>query len=155
MDGAIGPVARGARGTCLRGLPLACRTAVRGVDRISGHGSANHPGLLARGARCAARRDGARCARGDPGSPRGTRSHPSQRSLSHSSCPVRAARGAAFLTMSVLDRFLRYVAIDTRADENSTTCPSTPGQLTLLRLLADELRAIGLSDVALDANGYL
>jgi tripeptide aminopeptidase len=57
--------------------------------------------------------------------------------------------------MSVLDRFLRYAAIDTRADENSTTCPSTPGQLTLLRLLADELRAIGLSDVALDANGYL
>jgi tripeptide aminopeptidase len=57
--------------------------------------------------------------------------------------------------MSVLDRFLRYVAIDTRADEASTTCPSTPGQLTLLRLLADELRALGLSDVVLDANGYL
>jgi tripeptide aminopeptidase len=57
--------------------------------------------------------------------------------------------------MSVLDRFLRYVAIDTRADDASTTCPTTPGQLTLLRLLADELRALPLADVELDANGYL
>ena len=57
--------------------------------------------------------------------------------------------------MSVLDRFLRYVQIDTRADESSTTCPTTPGQLTLQRLLADELTELGLSDVSLDANGYL
>ena len=57
--------------------------------------------------------------------------------------------------MPVLDRFLRYVAIDTRSAEDSTTCPSTPGQLVLLRLLADELRALGLSDVELDGNGYL
>jgi tripeptide aminopeptidase len=57
--------------------------------------------------------------------------------------------------MSVLDRFLRYVVIDTRADESSPSCPSTPGQLTLQRLLADDLRAIGLTDVVLDANGYL
>jgi tripeptide aminopeptidase len=57
--------------------------------------------------------------------------------------------------MSVLERFLRYVRIDTRADDSSTTCPSTPGQLTLQRMLADELREIGLADVDLDANGYL
>jgi tripeptide aminopeptidase len=57
--------------------------------------------------------------------------------------------------MTVLDRFLRYVQIDTRADEGSTSCPSTPGQLTLQRMLADELRAIGLPDVLLDENGYL
>ena len=57
--------------------------------------------------------------------------------------------------MSVLDRFLRYVQIDTRADDASTTCPSTPGQLTLQRLLAAELEAIGLTDVVLDENGYL
>ncbi len=57
--------------------------------------------------------------------------------------------------MSVLERFLRYVAIDTRADESSTTCPSTPGQLVLLKMLADEARTLGLSDVDLDANGYL
>jgi len=57
--------------------------------------------------------------------------------------------------MNVLDRFLRYVRIDTRADEASASCPSTPGQLVLQRLLEGELRAIGLADVELDANGYL
>ena len=57
--------------------------------------------------------------------------------------------------MPVLDRFLRYVRIDTRADEASTTCPSTPGQMTLQRLLAAELEEIGLSDVTLDEHGYL
>jgi tripeptide aminopeptidase len=57
--------------------------------------------------------------------------------------------------MSVLDRFLRYVTIDTRADESSTTCPSAPGQLVLQQMLADELRAIGVADVEVDGNGYL
>ena len=57
--------------------------------------------------------------------------------------------------MTALDRFLRYVAIDTRADETSTTCPSTPGQLVLQRLLAEELHAIGIADAEVDANGYL
>jgi tripeptide aminopeptidase len=57
--------------------------------------------------------------------------------------------------MPVLDRFLRYAAIDTRADEASRTCPSTPGQLVLLRLLAAELRGLGLADVTLDDNGYV
>ena len=57
--------------------------------------------------------------------------------------------------MTVLDRFLRYVRIDTRADESSSSCPTTPGQLTLSRFLADDLREIGLRDVDLDANGYL
>ena len=57
--------------------------------------------------------------------------------------------------MSVLDRFLRYVTIDTRADEAATACPSTPGQLVLQRLLEAELREIGLHDVVLDEHGYL
>ena len=57
--------------------------------------------------------------------------------------------------MPALDRFLRYVRIDTRADERSTTCPSTPGQLELQRLLAEELREIRLRDVDVDSNGYL
>jgi tripeptide aminopeptidase len=57
--------------------------------------------------------------------------------------------------MSVLDRFLRYVQVDTRADDSSTACPSTPGQLMLQRLLAGELRELGLSDVTLDEHGYL
>ncbi len=45
--------------------------------------------------------------------------------------------------------------IDTRADDSSTACPSTPGQLVLQRMLAGELREIGLSDVTLDESGYL
>ena len=54
-----------------------------------------------------------------------------------------------------LERFLRYVTIDTRADDASPTSPSTPGQLVLMELLASELRALGLQDVVLDAHGYL
>jgi tripeptide aminopeptidase len=57
--------------------------------------------------------------------------------------------------MSVLERFLRYVQVDTRADESSTACPTTAGQMVLQRQLADELRAIGLADVDLDDHGYL
>src|SRR3954447_16061372 len=57
--------------------------------------------------------------------------------------------------MSVLERFLRYVRIDTRADERSSSCPSSPGQLELQHVLAGELRAIGLPDVEGDAHGYL
>ena len=57
--------------------------------------------------------------------------------------------------MTVLDRFLRYVQVDTRADERSTSYPSTPGQLVLLRELADELRSLGLHDVTMDEYGYV
>ena len=57
--------------------------------------------------------------------------------------------------MTVLDRFLRYVRIDTRADDASTSCPTTPGQLVLQQTLAAELREMGLTDVELDDNGYL
>ena len=56
---------------------------------------------------------------------------------------------------SALERFLRYVTIDTRADESSTSCPSTPGQLVLMQVLASELRALGLGDVSVDEHGYL
>ena len=56
---------------------------------------------------------------------------------------------------SALERFLRYVAIDTRADESSTTCPSTPGQLELARLLVSELHDLGVADAAMDGNGYV
>ena len=57
--------------------------------------------------------------------------------------------------MSVLDRFLRYVQIDTQSDEGSTTYPSTAKQLVLLRALVDELRQIGLTDAAIDEYGYV
>src|SRR5512147_2656520 len=56
---------------------------------------------------------------------------------------------------SALERFLRYVTIDTRSDEHSTTCPSTPGQLVLLRVLVAELRELGLADADIDEHGYV
>ncbi len=56
---------------------------------------------------------------------------------------------------SALERFLRYVVIDTRSDDSSTACPSTPGQLELGRLLVTELSALGLADATVDANGYV
>jgi len=56
---------------------------------------------------------------------------------------------------TVLDRFLRYVQYDTRSDDGSTSVPSTPGQLAFQRDLVAELRAIGLTDADVDANGYV
>jgi tripeptide aminopeptidase len=56
---------------------------------------------------------------------------------------------------SALQRFLRYVTFDTRSDEQSSTFPSTPGQLVLLRVLSDELKALGLPDVVMDEYGYV
>src|SRR5947208_1511644 len=55
----------------------------------------------------------------------------------------------------VLDRFLRYVRYDTQSDERSTSFPSTEKQLVLLRARVDELRGIGLADVAIDEYGYV
>jgi tripeptide aminopeptidase len=47
---------------------------------------------------------------------------------------------------SLLDRFLRYVRVETQSDEKSTTYPSTPGQLVLGKMLCDELIGMGLAD---------
>lgn len=55
----------------------------------------------------------------------------------------------------LLDRFQRYVRIETRSDETSPTTPSTPGQWDLLRLLEHDLRELGARDVTIDAHGYV
>ncbi|MEO8274974.1 MAG: peptidase T [Thermoanaerobaculia bacterium] len=55
----------------------------------------------------------------------------------------------------VLERFLRYVRIDTQSEEKSTTYPSTEKQFDLLRPLVGELQAIGLVDAAIDEWGYV
>ncbi len=55
---------------------------------------------------------------------------------------------------SLLDRFLRYVSVDTQSDENSQTQPSTAKQLNLLGMLRDELVAMGVEAV-LDEYGYV
>ena len=59
------------------------------------------------------------------------------------------------MTSPVLERFLRYVQVDTQADESSTTYPSTEKQLVLQRMLVDELKSIGLADAAMDEYGYV
>jgi len=56
---------------------------------------------------------------------------------------------------SALRRFLKYVTYDTRSDEQSTTFPSTPGQLVLLRELVSELQTLGLRDATIDEYGYV
>lgn len=56
---------------------------------------------------------------------------------------------------SLLDRFCRYVRIDTMAVEGAGTYPSSPGQLELSRLLATELRALGIADAAMDEHGIV
>ncbi len=55
----------------------------------------------------------------------------------------------------LLDRFLRYVRIDTQSKRDRDRSPSTPGQLELSRLLVEELKGAGLEDAALDDNGYV
>jgi tripeptide aminopeptidase len=55
----------------------------------------------------------------------------------------------------LVERFIRYAKINTRSDENSKACPSTPGQLELGRMLAEEMKEIGLQDISVDENGYV
>ena len=55
----------------------------------------------------------------------------------------------------MLERFLRYVRIDTQSEEGASTYPSTAKQLDLSRILAEELREIGLDDVELNGFGYV
>ena len=57
--------------------------------------------------------------------------------------------------MTITDRFLRYAAFDTQSDEAARTMPSTPGQMRFAESLVHELKALGLHDVSLDANGYV
>lgn len=62
---------------------------------------------------------------------------------------------AGILRREVVERFCRYVRINTASSEQSTTNPSTPAQLELARLLEAELLDLGLSAVTLDEFGYL
>lgn len=56
---------------------------------------------------------------------------------------------------TVLERFLRYVQIDTQSDPNSLSFPSTEKQHHLSALLAAELKALGVSEVEHDEYGYV
>jgi tripeptide aminopeptidase len=56
---------------------------------------------------------------------------------------------------NVIERFLRYIQIDTQSDINSESCPSTAKQFDLARMLKEELDSFHLQDVSLDENGYV
>ena len=56
---------------------------------------------------------------------------------------------------SVIERFLKYVSFNTRADEDSETCPSTPGQRVLGAALVEEMLAMGIADAHMDDDGYI
>ena len=55
----------------------------------------------------------------------------------------------------VLERFLKYISIDTQSDEDSETCPSSAKQFVLAKLIVEELTQIGLTDISLDENCYI
>ena len=62
---------------------------------------------------------------------------------------------AESLSGEALERFQRYVRVDTQARRERTGSPSTPGQLELGRMLVAELAEIGIADAGLDENGYV
>ena len=55
---------------------------------------------------------------------------------------------------NILDRFLRYVSVDTKADPESDSQPSAARELDLLKILRDELLAMGV-EATLDEYGYV
>lgn len=59
------------------------------------------------------------------------------------------------MKQEILERFTKYVRVDTQSNDDNDTCPSTPGQLALARMLAEELQAIGMQEVTMDGNGYV
>ncbi|MFM1525353.1 MULTISPECIES: peptidase T [Helcococcus] len=57
--------------------------------------------------------------------------------------------------MDIIERFKKYIAVDTKSNEENTTCPSTPGQLELGKILVEDLKALGIKDAFQDENGYV
>ncbi len=55
----------------------------------------------------------------------------------------------------IIERFINYVKVDTQSNEASETCPSTEGQWTLAKMLVEELKKIGMTDVSVDENCYV
>ena len=56
---------------------------------------------------------------------------------------------------NIVDRFKRYISMDTKSDPKSDTVPTTKSQLDLGKLLKEELEELALSDVRMDDNGYV
>jgi tripeptide aminopeptidase len=59
------------------------------------------------------------------------------------------------MEQKVLEKFLRYINIDTQSAEESTSFPSTAKQLNLAKILVEELKSFGIADAAIDEYGYI
>ena len=57
--------------------------------------------------------------------------------------------------MRAYERFMKYIQYDTASDASSPTCPSTAKQRILAQALAEEMRALGMAEVRVDADGYV
>jgi tripeptide aminopeptidase len=57
--------------------------------------------------------------------------------------------------MNITERFLKYAQIHTTSDDSTGVTPSTPQQMEFAKILAEELKEIGLQNVELDEKGYL
>ncbi|WP_432410785.1 peptidase T [Rasiella sp. SM2506] len=55
----------------------------------------------------------------------------------------------------LINRFIKYVTVDTESDPESNTTPSTAKQWDLAKALVEELKAIGLQEVTIDENAYI
>ena len=68
----------------------------------------------------------------------------------------RVATHLLFSSMDqIVNRFLKYVSFDTQSNEASSSTPSTEKQFRLAEYLVEELRAVGLEEVEMDAQGYV
>lgn len=56
---------------------------------------------------------------------------------------------------SVVNRFLKYISIDTQGNDTVTVCPSNENQRLLAELLQEELREMGITDTCIDENSFL
>lgn len=57
--------------------------------------------------------------------------------------------------MEPVKRFLRYIAVDTKSNEDNPACPSTEGQRTLGAMLVKEMHELGVQDAEQDTHGYV
>ena len=57
--------------------------------------------------------------------------------------------------MTVKEKFLRYVQIETTSEAACESCPSSPNQLVLANMLVDELHALGIANARVDEHGYV
>src|SRR5690625_6140142 len=60
-----------------------------------------------------------------------------------------------FMKNTLIERLTKYAKVDTQSNFASETVPSTPGQIELAKLLYEELKNIGMSDVTIDDNSYV